>query len=952
MKETARDRKELQDRIAAASIKELAKNILGLFGLNILWSFNDAADNETLKYTVEFLDEKNVEAALDRLKIGNKLTSINERLDLYLKDNEKFKVDLLEHLRNKKGFPHILTKLGHYLNNVLLPNDPHKYLFENNLFFFPVEEKKMINEIDQLFNKSNARKALITGSPESGKTIIGLQIGRNFLKENYEVYYFRFDNLRNPELLLQDLAFLNYDNVLVIADNTHTNIVEASHICQNITKFGNIKFLFLSRDTELENRFISEYDNTYFKDYFNETNFKLSTNSFEAKAEGIISKYKSYYEKKSSEKFDIGNIKFVINNSHNNLVTLFYNLEFWDSKTRLDKLDKNEIFKKLFKKYLVHESYQKLLLVSSVFKYEIYYEAKDNEMQDFTSLLKNGIIRQHPNTNYFFLFHSSFAKLLLNSFTIHSSFKRYKSLDNYIFCNIRDYLLSFSDYPLNLEHLFHNLVNNHGQKIAERLLKEKRIYEMFLKYFSQYGNSLNLLFILYRIEQSNYYLAKKIFQSIPVSVWVNKFRDFSLAGLSVGLLKLNKNASNKATQVINQFTIEELSESANNTKLNLLANSIREIDKLSGQSYIGRKIYQSLKNDKILLKIENASLAHIGKSLSELYYVDKKKTIEIFEKIDRKIIKNKIVDSDIKYISKALKEFDKINSEVAEELFLGLDNSVLISKLHKTSAEGIGRSLIEFSRINQKKANSVFEQLDNLEIIKLLKISTIEQIAHTLSELFLVNEIKAKNLYWSLDNQIYLKKIHNRNTSLHKLGNVLKNFRKIDSSKEKLKEIICSIDVKLFAKRAQNLDFSVFAVSLVDIGIVNRQIAENIYKNIDKNKIFEKGQKVKFQHIGRSLGKFKSFDKELADKIAYSIDWKLMIEKGRNISFAQIANCLADLNKYNKLMALGVYQSLEMEHLVNIALKSNTSVIRDSLRKLRKVDESRSKEIFQKLDII
>jgi hypothetical protein len=952
MIESVKRKKELESKIDKAQWNNLARVVLNRFGLDILLAFKDAREQEILKDTIQFLQDKNIENVFEILKISNNVTDLKLQIDQFISENTDITKELLFYLKSKNHFPQVLNEIKIYLKDILLPNDPHKFLFDNDLFFFPEQEKKIIKEIRAVFCNNYSNCALISGSPESGKTIIGLKIAKDFVELGYSVYYFRFDNLQNPDLLRQDLIFLsNQVNSLVVADNCHMNISEASNICQNLNKFRNIQFLFLSRSSELQNKFISEYDNISFLDFFKNSYFKLSSRYFTEKASGIIKKFKRYNESKYSQLFEIGNQQFVINNSHKNLVTLFYNLEFWSPELKLDKLDKKEIFKKLFHKYLANKPFEKLLLLSTLYKYEIYFEAKENEITELTDLLKNGIIRQHPNTNYFFLYHSSFAKLLLNSFTIHSSFKRYKSLDDYIFIKIKDYLLSFTSYPLNLENLFHNLINNHGQTIVIRLLKEKKVFEMFLIYFNNNGHSLNLLFILYRIQQTNFNLAKELFNKILTSTWVNIFKSLSLAGLSVGLIKLSKTASDKASEVIKNFSIDELTKMSRNIKLNLLANSLRELDKLTGQGIIGRKVYCRINDEELLSKITESSLAHIGKSFSELFYVDQLKTVDLFKKIDKGVIEKKISESDIKYISKAMSEFNKIDCAYSTLIFQSMNNDLLVSKLYETSAEGLGRSLNEFKNISNEKTWDLFEKLDNDHILNLLRISTIEQIAQSLSEMHLVNKKKTERLFYVLETQTYLNKIHNKNTSFQKLGNVLKNFRKIDTSREKLKEIVTSIDVNLFSKRSQNLDFNIFCVSLVDIGIVNRQFALNIYKYVDKTTLFRKAQNEKLQHIGRSLSKFKSFDKELVDQISASIDWKIMIEKGRNISFAQIANCLADFKKYDKSMAVKVYHSLELEYLIDIAHKSSTKVIRDSLRKLRKVDEIRSREIFQKLEI-
>jgi len=950
MIESVEKRKELENKIDKARWTNLARVILNRVGLDILLAFKDAREKEILKDTIQFLQDKNNENVLEILRISNDVSELKLRIDQLVLENSEIVKEFLAYLRSKNHFPQVLTNLNIYLNDILLPNDPHKFLYDNDLFFFPEDEKNIIKRIETVFSKNISKCALISGNPESGKTIIGLKIGINFAKLGHSVYYFRFDNLRNPELLRQDLFFLSNDeNALVISDNCHMNISEATYICQNLDKFRNIRFLFISRSSEQESNLISEYDDVNFLDFFSDSYFTLSPKYFVEKASGIVQRYKTYKESKYSQSFEIGNLQFVVNNSHKNLVTLFYNLEFWTSDLRLDKLDKKEIFKKLFHKYLVNKPYEQLLLLASLYKYEIYFEAKENEITELNDLLKNGIIRQHPNTNYFLLYHSAFAKLLLNSFTIHSSFKRYKSLDDFVYIKIKNYLLSFTDYPLNLENLFYNLINNHGQIIALRLLREQNIFNMFVNYFNNCLFSLNLQFILYRIQQHDFNLASEIFNKIPTSTWVNNFRSLSLANLSVGLIKLSKTAAEKASEVIKNFTIDELTISARKTKLNLLANSLRELDKLTGQSTIGRKIYLSLDNEELIRKIADSSLAHIGKSFSELYFVDKAKTVDLFKIIDKNIIAKKISESDIKYISKAMCEFKKIDSDYSTAIYQSMNSDLLISKMYETSAEGLGRSLNEFKGIDIEKTKSLFEKLDVDYIINLLSVSTIEQVAHSLSEMFLVYKEKAIRIYYTVDTQTYLNKFHNKNTTLQKLGNALKNFRKIDEQRTKLIEIINSIDHNLFSKRAKSIDFNKLCISLLDISIVDRSLALKIFNGIPRKDILIKAQNEKLQNIGRSLNKLKSFDEDLAAQISSNIDWPKTLLKSSNISLAQIANSLSDLNRSDKHLAKNIYNTLEIKFLTGLCTKSETSSLRQSLRKLKKVDEQRTKNIFENL---
>src|SRR5690606_30015303 len=157
--------------------------------------------------------------------------------------------------------------------------------------------------------------------------------------------------------------------------------------------------------------------------------------------------------------------------------------------------------------------------------------------------------------------------------------------------------------------------------------------------------------------------------------------NLTIAGISVGLLKMNSVAHKKAEEVLAEFKIEELIDFSRKTKFNLLANSLRELDKISGQLNIGFKIYSSLSTKELLKKIYESSLAHIGKGLSELFFVNKKRTLDIFYQIDKELLINKINASDIKYISKTLNELNRFDKNFISEIFTNLNNDILISKL-------------------------------------------------------------------------------------------------------------------------------------------------------------------------------------------------------------------------------------------------------------------------------
>ncbi len=947
-------KKNSEDNFDRIKWFKLARAFLSYIGIptDLLLAFKDAREEALLNETIEFLKANIGELKIAQLQVADDITTIKIQLEEFLVEQKLIRNEFLDLLKVKFHFPQILTSLQTYFSQ-LPSKDPHKFLFDNDLIYFPQSEINIINQVEKQLLENEKKYSLISGIPETGKSILGYKIGFNFIEKGYSVFYIRFDSLPDINLLWQDLLFLNATGkTLIIADNCHVSLNDAAYIVQHYDKIQNLNFLFLSRPTDNYEQQLSEYDNLSFKDYFESSNFNISQEPFIEKASGIIHKYKGWYENEYNETLVIGNEKFVINNSQKNLLTLYYNLLYWKPSTQLDKhIDKEKIFRELFDEYLKGKNLEKLLLIASLYKYEIYYEAKENETQELNNLVNDGILRNHPFSSYYYLYHSSFAKLLLNSYTVHTAFKRYRDLENLCLIKLQDYILSFDDYPLNLGELFHNLINNHGQSIAVKLLRNENIFKKFINYYLNNGQYLKLLFILYRIGKKNKSLVKTIFNKLPATKWAEDFRNFSIAGISVGLLKLNNTAPEKASEVLSEFNIEELIEYSIGTKFNLLANSLRELDLLSGQKKIGYKIYQSLSMDLLLAKIYDSSLSHIGKGLSELYRVDKQKTKSIVNQLDIEKLQHNFNDYNIKYISKMLNELAELDQNVAILLFHSLDNNKLIENLKLLEIEGIGRSLKEFNKIDSDRARELFLQLEDQLILDSLNRSSLEQISQSLSEMNAVDKEKTKNLFQSLDNQTLLNKLHNKNITFQKIGIVVQNFKKYDADFSKIRYLLSKADRKNIVKKAFAVDFNNFCISIATLKSFDKELALTIWESIDKSKLLLKAQAEHLKNIGGALNKLKNFDSISAYHFAEQINWEKVIDRSKNITFTQLANSLTNLKSFNKALARKIYNLFKIDWLVRKAKNSQTSLIKDSLRKLRTIDEKRSREIFELLDI-
>lgn len=947
-------KKDSEDNFNRIKWFKLARAFLSYIGIptDLLLAFKDAREEALLHETIAFLKANIDELKIEQLQVSDDITDIKFQLQEILEEQKLIRNDFLGLLKGKFHFPQVLTTLQNYFSQ-LPSKDPHKFLFDNDLIYFPSNEIDIINKIERKFIENKNKYALISGTPETGKSILGYKIGFNLIEKGYSVFYIRFDSLPDKNLLWQDLLFLNTSGKsLVIADNCHISLNDAAYMVQNYDKIQNLNFLFLSRPTDNYEQQLSEYDNLSFKDYFESSYFNISPESFTEKASGIIHTYKKWYENKCNETLVIGNEKFVINNSHKNLITLYYNLLYWKPSTQLSKhTNKEQIFRELFDEYLKGKNLEKLLLIASLYKYEINYEAKENEIEDLNKLVTDGILRNHPFSSYYYLYHSSFAKLLLNSYTIHTSFKRYNDLEHLCLVKLQDYIISFDDYPLNLGDLFHNLINNHGQNIAVKLLRNENIYKRFINYYLNDGQYLKLLFILYRIGKKNKNLVKTIFNKLPAKKWADDFRNFSIAGISVGLLKLNNTAPEKALEVLSEFSIKELVEFSTGTKFNLLANSLRELDLLSGQKKIGYNIYQALSIDLLLAKIYASSLSHIGKGLSELYRVDKQKTRSIIKQLETERLQQSFTEYNIKYISKMLNELSELDKNISVLLFHSLDKNKLLENLKLLEAEGIGRSLKEFNKIDSDKARELFLQIEDQFILDSLKRSSLEQISQSLSEMYAVDKEKTKRLFHSFDNHTLLNKLHNKNITFQKIGIVVHNFKKYDDDFSKIRYLFSQADRKNIVKKASAVDFNNFCISIASLKSFDKDLALTIWESIDKAKLLLKAQSEHLKNIGGALNKLTNFDRVSAYRFAEQINWNKIIDRSKNITFTQLANSLTNLKSFDKNLSRKIYNLLEIEWLVRKARNSQKSLIKDSLRKLRTIDEKRSREIFEQLNI-
>ena len=154
MIESFEKRKELEEKIDKAKWINLAKVILNRFGLDILLAFKDAREKEILNDTIQFLQDKNIENVLEILRISKDVSELKSNFDHFISKNSEITKEFLFFIKARNHFPQVLSNLKIYLNDLLSPNDPLKFLYDNDLFFFPEAEYNIINKIEKVFSQN------------------------------------------------------------------------------------------------------------------------------------------------------------------------------------------------------------------------------------------------------------------------------------------------------------------------------------------------------------------------------------------------------------------------------------------------------------------------------------------------------------------------------------------------------------------------------------------------------------------------------------------------------------------------------------------------------------------------------------------------------------------------------------------------------------------------------
>ena len=869
-----------------------------------------------------------------------------------IKDKAIFDI-LIQVINEKHQQLNFLESLQYFIESESDFN-PLKSIFENDLLHFTEAELEIINNASKILESGIRKAVLIDGQPDSGKTYLALYIGISFLQKENEVYYLRLnDTTLNYSELSKDFNSLK-DNTLVIIDNCQDRSDYFIGICKRSRKSTKIAFLFISNEISNLQLNVGEFDEFTVSDFFKDSYFKIPSDQFREKATGIIYKYKNYFEQLHNTPIEIGKLPFVINNAHQSLIALYFNLMLWPDYLILDQVDKNKVFKKLFNKYFCDtKELGFMLLIASLYKYEIYLDASENYSEIASELNKRGVVKKEEFSNYYYLFHSSFAKLLLNAYSIHKEFEKYNDVDDFVFQKIKEYILSFKEYPQNFDNIFYYLNVNHGINIARRLLKEEDIINRYFKFHKKFKINVELyLFFLYRFNRVDSTIVEMLINEISNADWVKNLLEMSFNRFSLSLFHLDRLNPDKASSILNSIDLSELIEKIKkgNLKFHLLTNAIREIVRISRSKNTGSQILNTLSVDYLLTKIKMTNLIHLGKSISELHATSPQIAEEVIKRLEPDFIMQLIEDSNLKSFSKSLNEIKKVHPQLSIILLNNTPDEILLSQLLDTNLrlEALSRSLTELSKIDPQKAKNLFGRIPTDKLLELIYDSSLIQIAQSLSEFLSIDKkdenhkVKLLELFSKIDDLKLIKKINHGSSKFHTIGDALSLFNIFDYV-GKIAFILTRIDKMNILSKATKCTFHEFSLGIINIHFINSELCKYILDNYDKESLIRRANSENLDVIGSDLNKLAEVDVKISDKLLQEINWKRIVSRNKNIMFTKLVDSVTALSNYNKQCAQNILTMIQQlfgpMFFVKRASYVNKNALLDSLNKLNTVDK-------------
>jgi len=599
---------------------------------------------------------------------------------------------------------------------------PNNELFDEDLVYFPEKELQAIRDMQVcLTSGTEGRMFLLYGHPASGKTVMGIAVGKALEKKDYEALYHKITGDSDINELWPDIHRYGEKDVLFILDDCHLNIETVNRLYTRYENIPRAACLLISRFLPKNLRTTDEYLPDIFEK-LKERSYRMDVDQdkqVEDKMSGIVQKRKAFYERRENKEFIVGDMQRVLKNVRRNFLTLYFYLSFWSGSQPLDQLDESKILQKVYARYLgikVNESHREVFLkYAALFQYEIRFRPNPEDKDSAAALSGQGLLEYDPDTEFYRFYHSDFAKLLLKSYSSRSDFKEsFTTLEEFTIAQLKAYITGFRSYPSNLSEVYNNLVVNAGIPVFSALLKDAEVRNKTIALYQNIDPLYHLSNFLSQVE----HYANDEFEAFLEGLIINNpfIKNLFLSGKGTFspfcsiLIMLKNNHPRHYRAFFEMFTPDERELILLNTSLHIVGQSLNMLGK--SDMITARSLLKAVTVNELLKKTYQLEFHNLGYALNELNNVDSGKAKEIFAEINIDHLAAKAQEVSFERLGKALNELNNVDSGKAKEIFAAINIDHLVAKAQEVSFNNLGRALNELKTIDAGKANEILTAIN------------------------------------------------------------------------------------------------------------------------------------------------------------------------------------------------------------------------------------------------
>lgn len=632
----------------------------------------------------------------------------------------------------------------------------HSYLriFEEDLVCFTSKEQAIIDSFEKIKEDEQTRQRfLIEGTPGAGKSVLAKHLGRKVFGSEHS-FYFSFKGVGWDEDTIKNslVATMNEKGVLLIIDDCHLNQRFSAELFAQIrTQDHRAVIIFLSRHVHDA----GTYNPNFYKEFDVETKFMITTDTIQRaevleKIKRIITTYKR--KKSIPKEWSYGSIDTLLKKTHANYMMLHLLMEeHWSrdkekqavnkpSKTSLDQVTKNQIYKWAYDEYLAplrqenRNAYDLLLIYAALFKYELVFFPASTEQEELIKLLSREAFLEGGAKGYM-LDHSQFAELLLNAHIhghtfapIAGSQETWREL---IFNGFKFYICSFDPAggTPKWSTLFQDVKTNGGGSVLNELLNDeecrKRLFNR-LKYLRSDEPELSLLFaqLIARTENKHPDLQVELFNQVDSDKVIESLISSEYGFDSwMWIIRCTRN-ENRGTETykgLESIDMADFARLKGQSSVSSLAKGLRFLQANDQTKHLVQVISVRIKNNDLLLTnlcsdVERSSFSGFANGLYSLNKIEfandiVSEILNVFADIKNKKLIPQLCRSAVRStfhgFGLGLHELNKISAAqenlVPEIVKIIQDDNDLLTDLcinaSKSPFQGFGKSLHELNQV-------------------------------------------------------------------------------------------------------------------------------------------------------------------------------------------------------------------------------------------------------------